>query len=136
TLLTIINDILDMSRVEAGKLALSVQDFRPRAVLEGVHEMFATQAAEKGVELRVAASDDVPLALRGDPVRLEQVLVNLVANALKFTESGSVALRARLDGVGPDGVRLHFSVSDTGIGVPKEQQARLFEPFSQADESI
>jgi signal transduction histidine kinase/HPt (histidine-containing phosphotransfer) domain-containing protein/ActR/RegA family two-component response regulator len=135
-LLTIINDILDMSRVEAGKLALSPQDFRLQPLLDSVREMFSPQAADKAVQLTVAANSEVPPLLRGDPVRLEQVLVNLVANALKFTERGTVALRVALDAATPADAWLRFEVSDTGIGIDPGQQSRLFEPFSQADESI
>jgi two-component system, sensor histidine kinase LadS len=135
-LLTIINDILDMSRVEAGKLALSPQDFRLQPLLDRVRELFAAQAAGKGVELSVGIDSEVPQVLRGDPVRLEQVLVNLVANALKFTDAGRVAVHAALESATPAEAVLRFDVTDTGIGVSAEQQARLFEPFSQADESI
>jgi signal transduction histidine kinase/CheY-like chemotaxis protein/HPt (histidine-containing phosphotransfer) domain-containing protein len=135
-LLTIINDILDMSRVEAGKLALSLQDFRLQPLLDRVCDMFAPQATEKGVALAVEVDPDVPPALRGDPVRLEQVLVNLVANALKFTDAGRVAVHVSLQSTTPADAVLRFEVTDTGIGVSAEQQARLFEPFSQADESI
>jgi len=136
SLLTVINDILDMSRVEAGKLALSLQDFRLQPLLDDVREMFAAQAADKGVQLSVGASPEVPPALRGDPVRLEQVLVNLLANAVKFTDQGRVALRVALDAATPTEAWLRFEVEDTGIGISAGQQARLFEPFSQADESI
>jgi signal transduction histidine kinase/HPt (histidine-containing phosphotransfer) domain-containing protein/ActR/RegA family two-component response regulator len=136
SLLTIINDILDMSRVEAGKLALSVQDFQLRPLVSGVRELLGPQAADKGVELAVSVDEEVPLVLRGDPVRLEQVLVNLVANALKFTEQGRVALQVALEAATPQEASLRFTVSDTGIGIGPEQRARLFEPFSQGDESI
>jgi signal transduction histidine kinase/HPt (histidine-containing phosphotransfer) domain-containing protein len=135
-LLTIINDILDMSRVEAGKLALSPQDFRLRPLLESVRELFAPQAAGKGVALELAVEAEVPAVVRGDPVRLEQVLVNLVANALKFTERGRVEICVALAARATDDAPLRFAVTDTGIGIGAEQQARLFEPFSQADESI
>jgi signal transduction histidine kinase/CheY-like chemotaxis protein/HPt (histidine-containing phosphotransfer) domain-containing protein len=135
-LLTIINDILDMSRVEAGKLALAPQDFKLLPLLDSVREMFALQAADKQVELAVSASPEVPPALRGDPVRLEQVLINLLANALKFTERGRVALGVTLDSATPGEAVLRFEVTDTGIGIGPEERARLFEPFSQADESI
>ena len=135
-LLTIINDILDMSRVEAGKLALSLQDFRLQPLLERVRELFAPQVAEKGIGLQVDVDPEVPGALRGDPVRLEQVLVNLVANAVKFTDTGRVGVHVSLQSATPGEAVVRFEVTDTGIGVSAEQQARLFEPFSQADESI
>jgi two-component system, sensor histidine kinase LadS len=136
SLLTIINDILDMSRVEAGKLALSIQDFQLRPLVASVRELFRPQADEKGVELALEVGDEVPAVLRGDPVRLEQVLVNLVANALKFTERGRVALAVTLEAATPQEASLRFAVSDTGIGIGVQERARLFEPFSQADESI
>jgi len=136
SLLTIINDILDMSRVEAGKLALSIQDFQLRPLLAAVRELFAPQADDKGLELAFTVGAEVPPVLRGDPVRLEQVLVNLVANALKFTERGRVGLSVTLEAATPQEASLRFAVGDTGIGIGPEQRARLFEPFSQADESI
>ena len=136
SLLTIINDILDMSRVEAGKLALSIQDFQLRPLVAGVRELFVPQADEKGLELSVAVGEEVPPVLRGDPVRLEQVLVNLVANALKFTERGRIGLTVTLDAATPQEASLRFAVRDTGMGIGPQQRARLFEPFSQGDESI
>ena len=136
SLLTIINDVLDMSRVEAGKLALSVQDFQLRPLVAGVRELFVPQAQDKGVELAFTVRDEVPPVLRGDPVRIEQVLVNLVANALKFTERGRVGLTVTLDAATPQEASLRFAVSDTGIGIGVEERHRLFEPFSQGDESI
>ena len=136
SLLTIINDILDMSRVEAGKLALSVQDFQLRPLVASVRELFGPQAAEKGIELAFTVGDEVPSVVRGDPVRLEQVLVNLAANALKFTGRGRVSLAVTLEAATPEDAVVRFAVADTGMGIAPEQRARLFEPFSQGDESI
>jgi signal transduction histidine kinase/ActR/RegA family two-component response regulator len=137
SLLSIINDILDFSKIEAGKLAMEETDFALSDVFERVASIVAPKAQEKGLEFRVDAAEDIPAKLIGDPLRLEQILINLCGNAVKFTESGEVALRvAREAGTGGKRVKLRFSVKDTGIGLNAEQIDRLFQPFSQADPSI
>ncbi|MBB6626929.1 response regulator [Nocardioides sp. KIGAM211] len=134
-LLTIINDILDFSKVEAGKLALESIDFSLVQVVEEAAEMVADPAQNKGLELLAYCSPELPLDLRGDPSRIRQVLLNLVSNAVKFTESGEVVLRAQLEDRTEGGVVVRFEVTDTGMGIDEEHRARLFEPFSQADSS-
>ncbi|MBA2954601.1 response regulator [Nocardioides sp. MAH-18] len=134
-LLAVINDILDFSKIEAGHLELEEIDFDLVQVVEEVAELVAEPARAKGLELLAYCSPDLPLALRGDPSRIRQVLLNLVGNAVKFTSSGEVVVRAHLDGTTADGVLVRFEVVDTGIGIDGVDVARLFEPFSQADSS-
>jgi CheY-like chemotaxis protein/nitrogen-specific signal transduction histidine kinase/HPt (histidine-containing phosphotransfer) domain-containing protein len=134
-LLTIINDVLDFSKIEAGKMDIEAIDFDLRTVVEDAAEVVASQADEKGLELAAAVHPNVPEAVRGDPVRVRQVLLNLLTNALKFTEAGEVVLRVR-SVASRDGTEVvRFVVSDTGIGIPADQQERLFESFTQADAS-
>jgi CheY-like chemotaxis protein len=129
-LLHIINDILDFSKVEAGKLQLERVDFRLRETVEETIEIFAARAHAKNVELACAIELDVPVCVRGDPVRLRQVLINFVGNAIKFTDAGEIVVRVRA--VGKDGL-LRFEVVDTGIGISAEAQTHIFNAFSQAD---
>jgi two-component system sensor histidine kinase/response regulator len=129
-LLHIINDILDFSKVEAGKLELERVEFGLREAVEETIEIFAGRAHAKGLELACAIELDVPGTVRGDPMRLRQVLINLVGNAIKFTDSGEVIVRVRA--VGKDGL-LRFEVIDTGIGISDEAQGHIFSAFSQAD---
>jgi two-component system sensor histidine kinase/response regulator len=129
-LLHIINDILDFSKVEAGKLQLERVDFRLRETVEETIEIFAARAHAKNVELACAIELDVPVCVRGDPVRLRQVLINFVGNAIKFTDAGEIVVRVR--SVGKDGL-LRFEVVDTGIGISAEAQTHIFNAFSQAD---
>jgi two-component system sensor histidine kinase/response regulator len=129
-LLQIINDILDFSKVEAGKLELERIEFGLREAVEETIEIFAGRAHAKGLELACAIELDVPGTVRGDPMRLRQVLINFVGNAIKFTDSGEVIVRVRA--VGRDGL-LRFEVIDTGIGISQEAQAHIFNAFSQAD---
>jgi signal transduction histidine kinase len=129
-LLQIINDILDFSKVEAGKLELERVEFGLREAVEDTLEIFAGRAHAKGLELACAIELDVPGAVRGDPMRLRQVLTNFVGNAIKFTDSGEVIVRVR--SVGEDGL-LRFEVIDSGIGISEEAQAHIFNAFSQAD---
>jgi PAS domain S-box-containing protein len=130
-LLGVINDILDFSKVEAGKLELDSHDFELREAVEDTCDMLAPQAHGKGLELTVWVHDEVPAVVRGDRSRLRQVLTNLLANAIKFTERGEVAVRVRAP---RDGL-LRFEVADTGIGIPSDALGRLFDPFAQADTS-
>ncbi|MFL7903882.1 ATP-binding protein [Azospirillum argentinense] len=136
-LLGIINDILDVSKIEAGMLTLERVPFDLSAVLDMVAGTAALSAEEKGLALRLEVAPDVPTALLGDPLRLGQVLLNLVNNAVKFTESGSVVLgvSAAPRGAEDGETELRFAVRDTGIGMTAEQVARLFQPFAQADSS-
>ena len=134
-LLSIINDILDVSKIEAGKVELDRVDFGLTPTVQEVVELLADRARGKGLRLVTAIDEGVLELLSGDPVRLRQVLANLVSNAVKFTEQGEVAIRVSSVAEGAESVVLRFEVRDTGIGIPPEAQARIFEPFSQADGS-
>jgi two-component system sensor histidine kinase/response regulator len=134
-LLTILNDVLDFSKIEAGKLELETIDFELRAAVEEVLGLFAKHARDKHIELLYQLPAAVPTALRGDPGRLRQILVNLIGNALKFTAQGEVVVHTTLADHTPTHVLLRCAVTDTGIGIPKEHQARLFQAFSQVDAS-
>jgi signal transduction histidine kinase/CheY-like chemotaxis protein/ligand-binding sensor domain-containing protein len=139
-LLSIIDDVLDFAKIESGKLQLETVPFDLAETLAQIADLFSWRAAEKGLELLAWATPEVPLRLVGDPLRLNQVLVNLVGNALKFTADGHIGLRVELaeDGAAPApgaAVRLRFIVEDSGVGISVEQQARLFRAFSQADTS-
>lgn len=131
-LLSIINDILDLSKIEAGRLTLEVTDFHLGSLLDNVYSLVADQARAKGLVVNVNP-DSVPVWLRGDPTRLRQALLNFAGNAIKFTSSGFVAIRAVLLHDTPDCVEVRFKVEDTGIGIPPEKQASLFQAFEQAD---
>lgn len=135
-LLGIINDILDISKIEAGKVELETVPFDLRSVLETVSSVVAARSAEKGIGFRVECDADVPTELIGDPLRIGQVLINITGNAIKFTESGEVVLHVKQDGEERDRVDLRFAVRDTGIGMDAAQQTRLFQAFSQADSSV
>lgn len=133
-LLTVINDILDLSKIEAGQMAVEEVGFYLREVVEGVAEVLSIRAQKKGLELTCYVDPALPSRVRGDPTRMRQVLVNLVGNAIKFTERGEVALQVEQTKVeAPGQVGLHVVVADTGIGIPRHQQARIFDPFAQAD---
>jgi PAS domain S-box-containing protein len=133
SLLTIINDILDFSKMEAGKLALDHVDFDPRRVVEGVASLLRSEAEAKGVALETHLSPQLPGLVNGDPVRLRQVLVNLVGNAVKFTESGRITIDAKVEADREAAVVLGLAVKDTGIGIPAATLGSLFEPFVQGD---
>src|SRR5882762_2909067 len=135
TLLEIINDILDFSKIEAGRVRMERVDFSPKHVTEEAVELFAEPAANKGIELVLDVEPDVPHNAIGDPGRLRQVLINLVGNAIKFTDSGEVVVRVRRKESAGPGVQLHFEVADTGIGLTEEEQARVFSTYSQVDSS-
>jgi two-component system sensor histidine kinase/response regulator len=135
TLLDIINDILDFSKIEAGRVRMETIDFSPKHVTEEAVELFAEPAANKGIELILDADPEVPHSVVGDPGRLRQVLINLVGNAIKFTDSGEVVVRVeKLDTMTP-GVMIRFEVADTGVGLTAEEQARVFSTYSQVDSS-
>ena len=134
-LLGIINDILDFSKIEAGKLAMETVDFRLEDVMDNLANLIGLKADDKGIELLFDMAPDVPTALRGDPLRIGQVLINLSNNAVKFTEAGEVVVGVALVAEQPQDVELHFWVRDTGIGMTPEQSGRMFQTFSQADAS-
>jgi two-component system sensor histidine kinase/response regulator len=134
-LLTIINDILDFSKIEAGKLQLETIDFELGAAIEDVLELVARKAQAKGLELASFIAPEVPQILQGDPIRLRQIFINLVDNAIKFTEHGEVAVHVELEEETSQSVVLRCEVSDTGIGIKPETLDKLFIAFSQADSS-
>ena len=135
TLLSILNDILDFSKVEAGKLALAHIDFSLRRTVADAIELVALQASEKGLAINFELSPGVPEVLRGDPARIRQVLVNFLANAVKFTGQGAVSVRVVLIDESGSHASVRVEVEDSGIGIAHDKQQALFEPFSQADAS-
>jgi signal transduction histidine kinase/DNA-binding response OmpR family regulator len=135
SLLSLINDILDFSKIEAGHLKLEAIDFRLRDCVRKTLETFSVRARAKGLELAVQIDPQIPEMLVGDPARLRQVLTNLVDNAIKFTERGEIAVEVNGERGDAAEVSLHFSVRDTGTGIPKDKQERIFEAFVQADGS-
>jgi signal transduction histidine kinase/CheY-like chemotaxis protein len=135
TLLELINDILDFSKIEAGKLDLDPIDFSLRDNLGDTLKTLAIRAHQKGLELAAHILPEVPDELVGDPIRLRQIVVNLIGNAIKFTERGEVVVRVAIERHEGDDIALHFAVSDTGIGIPTDKQGVIFEAFSQADGS-
>lgn len=141
-LLTLLNDMLDFSKIEAGQLELERHPFDLRECLESSLEMLAVRAAEKHLDLACVIEPDVPSRIVGDVTRLRQILVNLVGNAVKFTQTGEVIVRVKRElflsetcQAPPNAVTIHFEVQDTGIGIPAERMDRLFKPFSQVDAS-
>jgi PAS domain S-box-containing protein len=136
SLLAIINSILDFSKIEAGKLELDHIPFQLRQVLGDTMATLALRAHQKGLELAISIAPDVPDALVGDPVRLRQVVVNLVGNAIKFTEQGEVVVGVEAVERREEAVELHVAVRDTGIGISADMQKRIFEPFTQVDSSL
>jgi PAS domain S-box-containing protein len=136
SLLTIIDDVLDFSKIEAGKLDLDPVNFGLRETADSLLKTMAFRARQKGLELACHIQPDVPDALIGDPGRLRQILINLIGNSLKFTSHGEVIVRVAVESESNEAVMLHFSVSDTGIGITPEKQSLVFEAFSQADGSM
>jgi two-component system sensor histidine kinase/response regulator len=134
-LLGLINDILDFSKIEAGKLEVEVVDFELRSVLDNVANLIGQKCSNKGLELMFDVDPALPDDLRGDPLRLGQILVNYGNNAVKFTDEGEIVIRVRADARDAEGILLRFEVRDTGIGLTGEQQSRLFRSFEQADTS-
>ncbi|HRH14350.1 MAG TPA: response regulator [Azonexus sp.] len=134
-LLSIINDLLDFSKIEAGKLNLETIDFSLRQLVENVSELFAQAAQAKGVELLCSLPHDLPVALKGDPVRLRQIMTNLVGNAVKFTSQGMIVVRIKLLCEDPQQAGFRVEVEDSGTGIKEEVQSHLFKPFVQADAS-
>ena len=135
SLLEIINDILDFSRIEAGRVKLETVEFSPRYVVEEAVELFAEAASNKGVELAMDVEPDVPELVLGDAGRLRQVLINLIGNAVKFTDAGEVVVRTRRDESRGPGIAVRFEVSDTGIGLTPGEVTRVFAVYSQLDSS-
>ena len=140
-LLSIINDILDFSKIEAGKLELECTDFMLHHLIERLANMFRLKAAEKRIELFYIIGRNVPLALQGDSLRIGQVMINLVANAVKFTSKGEIIIKVELaadtiNAPGTDEVTLRFSIKDSGIGIHQDKQEKLFLPFTQTDGSV
>jgi two-component system sensor histidine kinase/response regulator len=131
----LINDILDFSKIEAGKLALEEVVIDIPALVKTVTELFLLKARLKGLNFVVLIAPKIPPCLLGDPVRLRQVVINLIGNAIKFTETGEVSVRVELLEETPEDVALQISVKDTGIGLNEVARRRLFQPFTQADGS-
>jgi signal transduction histidine kinase len=134
-LLAIINDILDFSKAEAGKLTLTCVDFHLHDIVEEVRLLFAERAHSKGIALHYDVSQTVPAVVCGDPVRLRQILTNLVGNAIKFTDHGEVMVHVTVEEALDEAVRLRFTIRDTGIGIAPEQHSCLFQAFTQVDGS-
>ena len=134
-LLALVNDILDVSKIEAGQLTLELIDFDVRELVEDAAGIYALKCDEKGVELVVHVANDVPAQLNGDPSRLRQIILNLVGNAIKFTEQGEIIVRAMCQPDTNDPDSLRFSVADTGIGIPEGKRENIFSSFTQVDSS-
>jgi signal transduction histidine kinase len=134
-LLALVNDVLDLARIESGEMRLECLPFELGEVLDEVHGIIHPLAAAKGLALEFEATGAAPLRVCGDALRLKQVLLNLLGNAVKFTPAGSVRLDVHAVGCGDAGVMLCFDVVDTGIGIAPEAQQRIFDPFTQADGS-
>lgn len=136
-LMSLINDVLDFSKVESGHLNLELRDFSILPMISGLNSMFLSQASEKGLSLKISVGDDVPREIRGDETRIRQILLNLLSNAIKFTKSGEVSLHVSMHSIDSDcnSAELEFEVRDTGIGMSSDEISRLFMPFSQGDSS-
>ncbi len=134
-LLSVIEGILDFSKIEAGKIDMEKIDFELTQVVDSAVMIFMERAKEKNLWLNKDIAPDVPLWLKGDPSRISQILINLIANAMKFTSRGGVAVKITAEDITDTAVKLHFSVADTGVGIPPERQTKLFNPFTQVDNS-
>ncbi|MDL2210457.1 response regulator [Desulfovibrio sp. OttesenSCG-928-O18] len=135
SLLGIVNDILDFSKIEAGKFTITPMPFEPRVFFDSIYSLFEHKCKEKGIALIVDIAQDVPPKLVGDTLRLTQIFNNIIGNAVKFTEEGSITVVCRMLGMSENDVMLEFSVTDTGIGIQDEYKKNLFQPFTQADAS-
>jgi signal transduction histidine kinase len=131
-LLVVLNDILDLSKIEAGRTEMQLIPFDVRQVITNTRDILQFKAEEKELSLELDLAADIPVLLEGDPARLQQILLNLAGNAIKFTETGGVTIRARVSGVTPGSTTLHVAVIDTGIGIPVEKQSLIFDEFTQA----
>jgi len=136
SLLTIINDILDLSRIESGKLRIDPHDFNLRETIENLKNFFAESARAKSLELKLVLDENLPNTLKGDEGRIKQTLINLIGNAIKFTERGSVELRVTQENETDTHATIRFEVEDTGIGINEQEQQNLFQPFSQANARV
>jgi two-component system sensor histidine kinase/response regulator len=130
-----VNDVLDYSKYEAGKLVLNCAEFSMRTVLREVLRPLAVRAAGKGLEFEYTVEPSLPDDLLGDHERLRQILMNLTSNAVKFTNAGKVEVSVRADSLQDSRIELHFTVTDTGIGIPADRHLQIFEPFTQVDGS-
>jgi two-component system, sensor histidine kinase and response regulator len=135
SLLALINDILDFAKIESGQMTVENIDFDLRSMVEGVARTLAMRAESKGIEMVCMVNRDIPSRVKGDPTRLRQVLVNLVGNAIKFTSQGEIVIRAMVEEKHEENTRLLFSITDTGIGIPRDRQKAIFERFVQVDSS-
>ncbi len=135
-LLGILNDILNFSKLEANKMDMESHTFNLQGMLQSIYELLEVKAEEKGLDFRIHCEEDVPNLIVGDPLRLSQICINLASNAIKFTSQGCVSINISLQAKEEDSLTLLFAISDTGIGISEEAQARIFESFSQADNSI
>ena len=135
SLLSLINDILDFSKIEAGQLDFEETDFDPELLAYDVCEMIRPKIGFKPIELLCHIGDNIPSSVRGDPTRFRQVLINLMGNAPKFTDAGEIELSLEIEEEKDDGIKFHAKIRDTGIGVPHNKLATIFEPFKQADGS-
>ena len=136
TMLTLLNDVLDLSKIEAGKFQLDETDFNLSQLVSDIRHMMMINAREKHINFDLTLDNEVPVLLTGDPVRLRQILMNLIGNAIKFTEQGHVSVRVTRLLQAEDCVVLRFSVKDTGIGIAEDKRELLFENFNQLDASI
>jgi len=136
SLLSVINDVLDFSKIEAGNIELESHLFELRKCIEDVLELFGPKIAESGIDLIYLIDDEVPIFFVGDSLRLRQILINMVGNAVKFTHQGEVLINISVSSVSQDRLKLRFEIQDTGIGIPKDQQRNLFKAFNQLDSSI
>lgn len=135
TLLALIDDILDLSKIEAGKITLEERSFEPRITIDEVVQILSVQTSQKGLYFESHVSDEIPAKVNGDTHRLRQILTNLCANAIKFTSRGGVTLNVTADNVSPERVTARFSITDSGIGIPSDRLPKLFSPFTQVDAS-
>lgn len=136
SLLYLLNDVLDFSKMEAKSINLDNVTFDVSGLVSDMARMFESHAQQKGLSLACEISPDVPAEVMGDPARLRQILVNLLGNAVKFTPTGSIMVRASVESSSTDKIQIRFAVIDTGIGIPKEKQSMIFQPFAQADGSM
>lgn len=136
SLLSLINDVLDFSKIEEGKITFSERDIEIRGLLKNLRLANAIRADEKGNNIKVMIDDEIPNFVKGDDLRLGQILNNLISNAIKFTQKGTITITARLEKRTPEFIELYFEVADTGIGIPEEKQQLIFERFTQANNNI